>query len=479
MSPEDMVQAGMTSFAEMARKGTVHFMGIGGAGMCALAELVIRGGGRVSGCDLKPGYATDRLKELGATVHEGHDPDHLEGVSGLVVTAAVPEDHPELVAARESGVPVLKRARALGQWIERGRVVGVSGTHGKTSTTAMATEVFTAAGMNPTGFVGGRVAGWGGNLRYGSQELFVVEADEYDRSFHEISPDIAIVTNVEADHLDTYGDFEGVVRGFHAFLEGLSSSGRALVCGDDHGASRLLPRLGARGYSYGLNAGALLRAVDPAVEPGGTRFRVIEEGVDRGELLVPAPGYHNLRNALAAAGAARAMDASWDDIRTGLAAYGGVGRRFDRLGEAAGVTVVDDYAHHPTEVTATVSTARRAYPAHRIVAVFQPHLYSRTRDFHGEFGFALAGADVVVVTDVFGAREEPIPGVTGELVADAIGSGGRSVEVHYVPALDDVPETLLGMAGSGDLILTMGAGSIERLGPVVLRGLRERGGSDA
>jgi len=479
MTGEELVETGVPSFAEMARKGTVHFMGIGGAGMCALAELVLNGGGRVSGCDLKPGYATARLAELGATVHEGHDPAHLEGAAGLVVTAAVPEDHPELAAARERGIPVLKRARALGQWIERGTVVGVSGTHGKTSTTAMATEVLAAAGMNPTGFVGGRVAGWGGNLRYGSQELFVVEADEYDRSFHEISPDVAIVTNVEADHLDTYGDFEGVVRGFHAYLEGLSSAGRAVVCGDDHGASRLLPRLGARGYSYGLNAGALLRAVDPAVEPGGTRFRVIEEGTDRGELLVSAPGYHNLRNALGAAGAARALGASWDDIRTGLAAYGGVGRRFERLGEAAGAIVIDDYAHHPTEVTATVSTARRAYPDHRIVAVFQPHLYSRTRDFHGEFGFALSGADLVVVTDIFGAREEPIPGVTGELVADAIGSAGRTVEVHYVASLDDASECVLGMAGSGDLILTMGAGSIERLGPSILGMLRERGGDDA
>jgi UDP-N-acetylmuramate--alanine ligase len=480
---DSRVDAGAESmsgrFTRMTSAGTVHFMGIGGAGMCALAELVLRGGGKVSGCDLAFGSATQRLVELGAEITEGHDAAHLDGVSGLVVTAAVPSDHPELLTAHERGIPVIKRAQALGQWIAQGDVVGVSGTHGKTTTTAMATEVLVAAGFEPTGFVGGRVPNWGGNLRYGSNDLFVVEADEYDRSFHEITPNVAVVTNVEADHLDIYGDFEGVVRGFHAYLEGLPSNGRALICGDDHGASRLLPRLGARGYTYGLNAGSLLRAIEPVVEPAGTRFTVIEEGVDQGELFVPAPGLHNLRNALGAAGAARWLGASWDEVRAGFAAYGGVGRRFDCLGEASGVVVIDDYAHHPTEVVATVATARRAYPDRRIVAVFQPHLFSRTRDFATDFGFALAQADSVVVTDVFPAREEPIPGVTGELITTSIGVLGRSVVVEYVPDLDDAAQHVISTAMDGDVVLVMGAGSIERLGPQVFAALQKRGATYA
>lgn len=466
-------------FAEMASQGRVHFMGVGGAGMCALAELVLRGGGNVSGCDLTASSATDRLVELGAHIQEGHDPAHLDGVSGVVMTAAVPADHPELMAARERGIPVLKRAQALGQWITQGRVVGVAGTHGKTTTTAMATEVLVAAGLEPTGFVGGRVPAWGGNLRYGSNDLFVVEADEYDRSFHEITPNVAIVTNVEADHLDTYGDFEGVVQGFHAYLEGLPQDGWALVCGDDHGASRLLPRLGSKGYTYGLNAGSLLRAVDPLVEPAGTRFGVVEEGVAQGELFVPSPGYHNLRNALGAAGAARRLGVSWDDIRTGLAAYGGVGRRFECLGEARGIVVIDDYAHHPTEVRATVATARRAYPGRRIVAVFQPHLFSRTQDFASEFGAALAQADSVVVTDVFPAREEPIPGVTGELITNSIAALDRSVGVAYIADLDDAANHVVTELEDGDVVLVMGAGSIERVAPQIFQELQGQGATHA
>lgn len=476
-------------FAGMASRGTVHFMGMSGAGMCALAELVLRAGGNVSGCDVAPGPAADRLVELGAHMYQGHDPAHMYGaqggdvsdedVSGVVVTAAIPSDHPELVEARSRGIPVMKRARALGQWITQGKVIGVSGTHGKTSTTAMATEVLVAAGLDPTGFVGGRVTTWGGNLRYGSNDLFVVEADEYDRSFHEITPDVAIVTNVEADHLDIYGDFEGVLRGFHTYLEGLPADGRALVCGDDHGASRLLPRLGSKGYTYGLNAGSLLRAVDPVVERTGTRFRVQEEGIDQGQFFVPSPGYHNLQNALGAVGAARWLGVSWDDIRTGLAAYRGVARRFEYLGEADGVVVIDDYAHHPTEVRATVATTRRAYPERRIIAVFQPHLFSRTRDFASEFGVALAQADAVVVTDVFPAREDPIPGVTGELITSAMACLGHDVGVEYVPDLEDLVSHLVAKVTHRDVVLVMGAGSIEWLAPQLFAALLEKEGTNA
>jgi UDP-N-acetylmuramate--alanine ligase len=229
----------------LARSGPVHFMGVGGAGMCALAALLLRHGGRVSGCDLKPSRALGDLEELGATVHLGHEASHVEGASALVVTSAVPADHPEILRAAELGIPVLKRAQALGAWVNRGRVVAVAGTHGKTTTTAMATEILAAAGMEPTGFVGGRVAAWGGNLRFGSDTLYVVEADEYDRSFHTLTPDVAVVTNLEADHLDVYGDLEGVRSGFHRFLEGVRPGGTVVACADDHGASALLAGVGA------------------------------------------------------------------------------------------------------------------------------------------------------------------------------------------------------------------------------------------
>jgi UDP-N-acetylmuramate--alanine ligase len=482
MTLEDVVHRARPEFVEIVERGRIHFMGVGGAGMCALAELVLRGGGRVSGCDLHRGSTTDHLAEMGADIFGDHGTEHLEDVAGLVVSAAVPPDHPELVAARERGIPILKRAEALGQWVGQGRVIAIAGTHGKTSTTAIATSVFEAAGLEPTGFVGGRVPDWGGNLRYGSGELFVVEADEYDRSFLELTPYIAVVTNVEADHLDTYGDFDGVIEGFNAFLEGLPADGRAIVCGDDHGASRLLPRLRGRGYTYGVESGAQLRAVDRVPGPGGTKCTVVEDGEDRGVLHVPAHGVHNLQNALAAAAAARHMGVAWADIRRGIESFQGVSRRFEIIGRASGVVVVDDYAHHPTEVRATVAAARRAYPNRRVIVAFQPHLYSRTQQLAGDFGIALADADAVWITDVFPAREEPIPGVTGELVAKAVDALDRGVEVHYEPSLDALPDSLCAAAEPGDVIITAGAGSIERTGPELLRRLSpnaDRGGADA
>jgi UDP-N-acetylmuramate--alanine ligase len=453
----------------LARTGPVHFMGVGGAGMCALAELLLREGGAVTGCDLKPSDATRRLEVLGARVAAVHDPAHLEGASALVVTAAVPDDHPELVAARRQGVPVVKRAAALGALVNRGRVVAVAGTHGKTSTTALAVHVLAAAGLDPTGFVGGTVPSWQGNLRYGASDLSVVEADEYDRSFHALEADVAVVTNLEADHLDVYGDLAGVREAFRVFLTRLRPGGRAIVCGDDPGAASLLAAVAGAGYTYGLSAGSQLRAVDLRTGADGTRFRVVEDGRDRGPARVPRPGVHALRNALAAGAVARRFGAHWRDICSGWASFGGVGRRFQRLGEVAGVAVIDDYAHHPTEIRATLGAAREAFPDRRLVAVFQPHLYSRTRDFADEFGKALASADRVWVTDVFPAREAPLPGVDGELVARAVEAAGGRVTYHA--ALDGLATAVAGAAAAGDLVLTLGAGSVERVGSEVLREL--------
>jgi UDP-N-acetylmuramate--alanine ligase len=455
-----------------ATTGTVHFMGVAGAGMISLAELFLRSGLSVTGCDLSPREAAQALTPLGARVLSGHDPEHVEDISALVVTAAVPSDHPEILRARELGVPVLKRAEALGEWVAQGQVVGVAGTHGKTTTTAMATDVMASAGLDPTGLVGGRVAAWGSNLRFGGGRLFVVEADEYDRSFLHLKPQVAVVTNVEADHLDVYGDLEGVQEAFRIFLDGIPAEGHVAVCGDDHGASRLLPGLGGRALTYGLNPGAQLRAVGLREEKEGTRFSVVEEGDPQGEITLRVPGRHNVQNALGAAMAARFLGVGWEAISRGLGEFQGVGRRFQALGEVGGVLVVDDYAHHPTEIEATLAAARDRFPNRRIVAVFQPHLYSRTRDFAKEFGQALAGADEVWVADIYPAREQPIPGVDGTLVAQAARDAGVE-DVEFHGDLSDLAAEISQRLRSGDVCLTMGAGSIEFLGKEILAGLSE------
>jgi UDP-N-acetylmuramate--alanine ligase len=453
--------------------GLIHFMGIAGAGMISLAELFARSGLSVTGCDLQPDPATRALSSWGCEVFSGHDPAHVENASALVVTAAVPLDHPEIQRARELGIPVMKRAKALGEWVNQGRVVAIAGTHGKTTTTAMATEVLAAAGMNPTGLVGGRVSEWASNLRWGDEDLFVVEADEYDRSFHHLRPEVAVLTNLEADHLDIYGDLEGVQDAFQIFLEGVSPEGHVVACGDDHGVSRLLPGLGGKARTYGLNPGAQLRAVGVQEDEAGARFGVVEDGEHRGEITLRTPGRHNVRNALGAAMAARSLGVEWGAIRRGLGAFRGVGRRFEFLGEAGGVTVVDDYAHHPTEIRATLAAARGRFPGRRIVAIFQPHLFSRTRDFAREFGEALAGADEVWVTEIYPAREAPIPGVTGVLVAQAaLDAGAPRVSFHST--LAELPREILPNLRPGDVCLAMGAGSIEFLGEDLLVALRDR-----
>ncbi len=457
----------------LAREHPIHFVGVGGAGMFALAELLLRQGGRVSGCDLKESQALDDLRALGAEIHVGHDEVHVEQVSALVVTSAVPADHREMLRARERGIPVLKRGQALGACVNAGCVVAIAGTHGKTTTTAMATEVLATAGKNPTGLVGGRVPGWSGNLRYGSDDLFVVEADEYDRSFHTLTPDVAVVTNLEADHLDVYGNLEGVRESFLTFLRGMRNGGRIVACADDHGAASLLPGAGVAGYSYGTSAGSMLRGIDVRVTSTTTSCRVVEEGVEVGELILSIGGVHNLRNALAAAAVSRALGAEWAAILEALASFRGVRRRLERLGEASGVIVIDDYAHHPTEIEATLLAAHSMFPGARIVAAFQPHLYSRTRDFADAFGVSLASADLAYVTDVFPAREAPILGITGETVVAALEQAGLS-DVRYVAEVGALAEALLDELRPGDVLVTLGAGSIEDVGKPVLDGLEER-----
>ena len=459
--------------AELRRQlgtGPVHFMGVGGAGMSALAEVVARAGSTVTGCDLHPDPVTSgRLEIAGVPVAAGHEPEHVERSQLVVASAAVREDHPELERARRLGVPVVSRAQALAAWISKGRVLAVAGTHGKTTTTALATEILREAGLQPTGFVGGRVASWGSNLHAGGEDLFVVEADEYARSFLKLDPQVAVVTNVEADHLDVYGDLAALREAFQRFLGRVAPDGQVVVCFDDPGARELASDMGREAYGYGLGPEARLRGTDVELGPSESRFTVMEDGEARGRFRLPLPGAHNVRNALGAAAAARFLGAEWEAVERALDGFQGVGRRFEALGAQGGIDVVDDYAHHPTEVTAALQAARsRVGDDGRLVAVFQPHLYSRTRDFQRAFGEALAAADVVWVCDVYPAREAPIPGISGEVVARAARDAGASA-VHYHADLESLAEAVAGELRAGDLCITMGAGSIEKLGPRILQ----------
>jgi UDP-N-acetylmuramate--alanine ligase len=456
----------------LALSGPVHFMGVSGAGMSALAELLAHGGGRVTGCDLRPGPAGDRLREQGVNIQRGHDAEHVSEAMALVMTSAIPATHPEVVAARERGIPVLKRAQALGALVNRGVVLAIAGTHGKTTTTAAATAILDAAQLEPTGLVGGRMPAWGGGLRAGSDEIFVVEADEYDRSFLTLRPAAAVVTSVEADHLDIYGDLSGVEQAFADFLAHVHADGIIAICADDEGARRTAGRFAgpARVLLYGTGEEAELRAVNVRQDGRMMTFDVVERGTMLGSITLGAPGLHNVRNALGAFAAARHAGADFGAARAALRDFTGVARRFQELGTARGITVVDDYAHHPTEIDATLATARAAYPGSRLVAAFQPHLYSRTRDLAPEFGRALAAADVVWVSDVYAAREAPIAGVTGELVAQAAAAAGRT-DARYAPTLDDLARGLRAELRAGDVLVAMGAGDIDEMTHALYDGL--------
>lgn len=438
----------------------VHFVGIAGAGMRALAELLARRGVPVTGCDVNPG-ATDDLEALGISVAKGHSPDHVESAREVVVTSAIPRAHPELARARDLGIPITRRAEALGLAVTGGRVVGIAGTHGKTTTTVMTTAALAAAGLKPTGIAGGRVAEWKGNLHYESDELFVVEADEYDRSFLSLSPTVAVVTNVEADHLDIYRDLEDIRTTFSRFVRDATA---IVLCDDDAGARSVDLPPSAEVIRYGLKSGdARLVASDVRSDGHSTTFSVRYDGRPLGDVALRVPGYHNVQNALAAIGVGFSLGVTLDAMREGLLRFGGVDRRFQRLFDVAGVTIVDDYAHHPTEIVATLQTARASYPGRRIVAAFQPHLFSRTRDFSDAFGAALCGADCVFLAEIYPAREQPIPGITSDLVASSMKRSGRAVT--WQGARSELAEALTLFVVEGDVVITIGAGDITRTGP--------------
>lgn len=447
----------------------VHFMGVAGAGMSALALMARRRGVTVTGCDTDPGGAAD-VVAAGGHVVAGHDPAHVAGARAVVYSAAIPPDHPELAAARAAGIDVVRRADALQAMTGTGRLVAVAGTHGKTTTTVMVTEALAAAGCAPTGLAGGRVAAWNGNARLGGDALFVVEADEYDRAFLALQPTVAVVNNVEADHLECYGSVEALEAAFVTFA---SRAERVLVGADDAGAERVARALDAkRVWRVGLADGADVRVARVDRSIAGTRAHVSLPDGRSVTLKLRVPGVHNVRNAAMALGVVAALDADLDAALRALAGFAGVGRRFELVGEHGGVTIVDDYAHHPSEIAATLAAARQRYPDARLVAVFQPHLYSRTQTHAEAFGITLALADVVVVTEIYPAREQPIPGVSGRQVLDAAERAGAAV--HWMPERARVAEGVAKLVRSGDVVLTLGAGDVTRVGPELLQRLAGR-----
>ena len=433
----------------------IHFVGIGGIGMSGIAEILAQAGISVSGCDLRPSAATDLLTRRGIRVDIGHDPSHLEGVDLVVVTAAVKGKNREVDAAHERGIRIMRRSEMLGEIVNTKRAVGVSGTHGKTSTSAMIATILEEAGLDPTILVGGMVRNFGTNAKSGRSDFLVVEADEYDRTFHHLHPEIAVVTNMEPDHLEYYGSFEAILEAFRVFVDGIKAGGTVVGCVDEKAVAELLDRVSTRRIvRYGLGENAELRAVNLQFTARGSTFDV--PGLGTFTLFVP--GEHNVRNALAAIAVARELGVAPNVIAHGLAKFLGVDRRFQILGQYAGAIIVDDYAHHPTEIRATLDAARRGYPERRIIALFQPHLYSRTRDFADDFAQSLLVADVALVAPIYAAREEPMPGITAKMIADAA-QGIEFLERTNAQIVEEMRRRL----EPNDLFITMGAGDVHQI----------------
>ena len=455
---------------DLGRPRHVHVLGVGGAGMSAIAEVLLGSGHRVSGSDFGRSAAFDRLREAGAEVHVGHDPANLSASVELVThSTAVPADNPELVEARHRGLPVLRRAEILTAITRAWRTVAVAGTHGKTTTSAMLTAALRGAGEDPAFIVGGDLVDLGRGAAVGAGDLLVVEADESDGTFVELVADAVIVTNVEPDHLEHYGGFEGLEKAFVRFVE--QAPGPRVLCLDDPGAARLSRHVDC--LTYGTSVDAEWRIVDPTPTPNGISFSLVGPDDKRFSLHLAQPGMHNARNAAAALVAAIALGADGDAAADALSAFGGVGRRFEERGSAAGVRLVDDYAHLPTEVEVALA-AGRTLGAERLVAVFQPHRYSRTEQLWSSFSNSFRAADVLIVTGIYASGEAPRPGISGRLVADAVSAANPDSDVRYVEALDDVVEHLANELRAGDLCMTLGAGDLTKVPDRVLAALEER-----
>ncbi len=453
----------------------IHFVGIGGIGMSGIAEILLDQGFRVSGSDRSLSEVTERLEQLGASVFEGHRAENVAAdVDALVYSSAVPIDNPELLEGQRRKIPVIRRAEMLAEVMRLKYGIGIAGTHGKTTTTSMVSLVLLEGGLDPTVIVGGKLHGLGGtNARLGHGDFIVVEADEYDRSFLMITPTVAVLTTLEADHLDCYRDLEDIKGAFVQFANKVPFYGFIVLCLDEPALQDIMPQLSRKKImTYGLNPQADLQAWDLRHKHNSVQFMVLHHDKELGEITLQIPGTHNVQNALAAIAVGLELGVPFERAKAGIEKFTGVYRRWEKKGEVNGITVYDDYAHHPTECKATLSGAKAGW-RRRVICVFQPHLYSRTRDFYEEFGKAFLLSDVLVVTDVYPAREEPIQGVTGELIANAAKQYGHK-DVHYVPSKKDVPAMLMKLARHNDIVVTMGAGDIWKYGNEFLNMLQEQ-----
>jgi UDP-N-acetylmuramate--alanine ligase len=473
----------------LGRTRRIHFVGIGGIGMSGIAELLANLGYEVSGSDAKRSTVTDRLKRLGVRVSVGHDAANVGRADVVVVTSAIKSGNPETIEAVRRQIPVIPRAEMLAELMRLRYGIAIAGAHGKTSTTSMVALALERAGLDPTAVIGGRLSAFGSNARLGRGDYMVVEADESDRSFLKLSPAIAVITNIDHEHMESYGSWADLQQAFVEFANKVPFYGAVIACADDEPVRNVLPRITRRLITYGLEAAdgqasASVTAHGMALEAFGSRAVVRywtpesadggpdAEDVELGELRLQVPGRHNLLNALAAVAAGLEVGISFATIAAALAEFQGAERRFQRLGEEDGVMVVDDYGHHPTEIAAVLAAARAGIDR-RVIVVFQPHRYSRTSQLLREFGSALSAADEVVLTDIYAAGEPPIPGVTLEALASVVREAARG-GVRVVPALDDLPGAVATMARPGDLVITLGAGSIGGTGERILEAIRHR-----
>ncbi|HSE94735.1 MAG TPA: UDP-N-acetylmuramate--L-alanine ligase [Methylomirabilota bacterium] len=450
----------------------IHFVGIGGAGMSGLAEVILTLGYRVTGSDARRGEAVERLERLGAKVFVGHAASQIEGAQVVVYSSAVARDNPELQAARQRGVPVIPRAEMLAELMRVKHGIAIAGTHGKTTTTSMVGAVLAEAGLDPTMVVGGRVTGLGANARLGQGEFLVAEADESDGSFLRLMPTVAVVTTIDAEHLDHYRDLAAIREAFLHFIDKVPFYGVAVLCADQPEIQALLPRVEKRVVSYGLSAPADLVAASVRLRELTARFEVLHRGESLGELALQVPGLHNAANALAATAVGLELDVPFPVIQRALAGFTGVQRRFQVKGEVGGVLVVDDYGHHPAEIRATLAAARQGFARRRVV-VFQPHRYTRTLHLGSEFVTAFDDADVLVITDIYPAGEAAIPGIHARTLVESI-AARIPRDVRYVSDRTEILDVIRETVRPGDLVLTLGAGDIGGLADQILHGLARR-----
>jgi UDP-N-acetylmuramate--alanine ligase len=462
-------------FAKIQR---IHFVGIGGIGMSGIAEVLLTLGYKVSGSDLKSSPVTERLAEKGAIIFTGHRPENITGAEVVVASSAIRRDNPEILTAHAQLVPVIQRAEMLAELMRLKYGIAIAGMHGKTTTTSMVAAVLAAGGLDPTVVVGGRVDAMGSNARLGKSQYMVAEADESDRSFLKLSPILAVVTNIDREHMDCYRDMADVEQAFLDFIDRVPFYGMAVLCHDDERLRNMLPRLARRATTYGLHEDADLRiaGVKTSCSTRGhfAHFSVDYRGKSLGDFHLRVPGAHNVLNAAAAVAVGVGLDIPPEQIREALENFRGVDRRFQLRGRAAEVSVIDDYGHHPTEIRATLAAARQC-GFKRVHVIFQPHRFSRTRDLLDQFGSAFADADTVLVLDIYAASEPPIPGITGESVAHAIQTlGGKRDSAHYLRSFDEAARRVAQLAEPGDMILTLGAGNVSQLGPLVLQQLEKK-----